>query len=128
MGAAGIGDRHDQVDVGRALPGQDLPDLPADGVDLLSVEDGIGPREVDPLEHAVGLGMLRRRRVDLEGVLRDLADLAGLDVPDELPSESVDGGALGDGYVTSVDLPEAERPEAVHVADGEETVVDEDCQ
>ena len=115
-----------EVDIGRTFSGEDLSDLAPDRIDLPSVEDGIRPGEIDPLEHAVCLGVLSDRGIDLERVLRDLADLTGLDVANELAVQSIDCGALGNGDVSSVDPPEAQRPESVRIADGEKPVVYED--
>ena len=126
MRASGIRNWHDEVHIGGALPRQDLSDLPPDLVDLASIQDGIGSCEVNPLEHAERLGVLSGCGIDLECVLGDLADLAGLDVPDDLTSQSVDGGALRDRYVSSIDLSETEGPEPVGVPDGEKPVLDQD--
>ncbi len=114
----------------RALGGEQLAHAPAGAVDLVAVEHGVRPGEVDELEDAeLGVEPLHR-----EGLPRphpaavDHHHFAGLELADEGGADHVEGGGLRCQHPPRLELvgglqpTEAQRPEAVRVTDADQPV------
>src|SRR6185437_15872826 len=86
-GHAGIGDGHDDVGghmaLARELHADPLPRL----VDIVAVDDAVGPREIDVLEDAEALAATPERPAAVEAGGVDDDELAGLDVAHELGAD-----------------------------------------
>ena len=118
----GVGHADHDVGVGRVLAGE-LAAHPLAGLEgEPSVEEGVGPREVDVLEDAAG----RRPRLgDLAaaqavGVDRD--QLAGMHIAHVGRADVVQRAGFGGDDVAAVDRADAERPHAERVARGHQAV------
>ena len=81
---AGIGHRHDDVGLDRALAGQFDADLLAHVVDVAAFDDRIGPGEIDIFEDAEARPARLERKHALDAALGDDDHFAGLDVAHEI--------------------------------------------
>ena len=110
---AGVGDRHDDVGVGRRFARQDAAELRAHLVDAAAEDVAVGPREVDVLEHAVR-ERLRRERLDRpQPAVADDEQLARLDVADVGGANQVERAGLGTDDPGVAEPAERQRAEAV---------------
>ena len=115
----GLGHAHHHVGVDWCLLGELLADVDASLVDALVVEARVGTGEVDELEEAeLGVDALVGERHDGAWPLGiDDHHLAGEQLPHEVRTHDVEGGALGREHPSTVfELAEAQGPEAVRVA------------
>jgi hypothetical protein len=107
--ATRVRDRHHHVRLDAGLLPELPPELAADLVHEVLVDDGVGAREVDVFEEAVGGRLALDELVGVVpravGVEDD--ELARAHVPDQLAVEGVDGGRLAGEHVAAVHLPEA---------------------
>ena len=119
---AGLRDRHHHIGLDGMLHGEASTHLVPGGVDVLPVELGIGPGEVDELEYAeLGIGRLERERSTASPRGVDDHHLSGGDLPDEAGTEDVEPGRLrGDDPSVVAQATEAKRPEPVGIADSDE--------
>ena len=98
-------------------------------MDALAVDDGIRAREVDVLEDAAGLLLVRRERIRLEAVLVDDDHLTRQDVAHELCADDVEAAGLRrEDPAALLRLAEAERTEALRIAGADELVLGHDRQ
>ncbi len=122
---AGIGDRHDDVDVGRRLAGELHAHLLADVIDGAPADDAVGAGEVDILEDAGARRAHGEWTVALDAVLGDDDDLAVFDLAQELGADHVEGTGLRGEDVGRTELADDERADADGVASADQHVVGE---
>ena len=126
---AGVRDRDDQIGVDRRLLSEQLTHPAADLLQHPVLEPGVGPGEVDVLEHALRRPLALDHRLHLETARGQRDHLAGLDLPDHLRADDVEGAALGGDHealveaVAGLDLAERQRPHPVRVAEGDHRVL-----
>ena len=114
-GGGGVGDGNDNVCIHRAFLCQLLTHLAADLVATLFENLGVRAAEVDVFENAVGQAVFLDEPFGMEPVVCDGEELAGLDVPDVVGSQQIEGAGLGGdtpGFSHAGDGQRAE-PEAI---------------
>ena len=119
---AGLRHRHHHVGLGRRLAGQLLAHPLPGGVDVLGVQLGVGPGEVDELEQAelrIGLGVALR--ADAGSVDDD--HLRRLDLPDGHRPDDVEPGRLAGQDPAPFQPAEDQRAEPVGIPDADEAGV-----
>src|ERR687898_3236821 len=121
---AGVGDRYHDVRLGRSLLGEQLPHPLARPRDLPAVEAGVGAGEVHVLEDAQGGARALAPEAVQSRVVYD-NDLAGGDLTQEAGADNVEAAGLAGDGVAALDLADAQGPEAVRVAEGDELVAED---
>ena len=116
---AGVGHRDHEVGLDGRLAPEDLAHLRADLLEDLALEPGVGAREVDVLEDAVGAALRLDHLARLEPALADRDQLARLDLAHQLGADDVEGAALRGDAPAVAELAERERADAVRVAEGD---------
>ena len=113
-----------QVNVCRCLPGKLPSHFVANHVERATVLHGIGTREVDLLEDALGLTHLRQALLAHEPPVRDAQDLAGTHLSHEGRPNDIEttGLARHDPFVL-IKPPEDKRSYAQRIAKGVEGVL-----
>ena len=119
---AGLGNRDDQVGVGRVLLGQPAADLDAGGVHAAAGDRGVGAGQVDVLEDAA-LRLGRREVLAAQAVLVDGDELAGLDLADDGGADDVQRRRLAGDDPAALQPAEHQRAHALRVAGGVEGVL-----
>ena len=122
-GNAEIGNRHDDVGLGRGFARQFRAHRLAGVVDRSAVHDRVRPGEIDVLEDAGPHRLPRQREEALHPVAVDDHDLAVLDVADEFRADDVERAGLRAKDRAAVELAEHERADAERIARADQLLV-----
>ena len=122
-GVARVGHRDHHVGLHRRLAPEDLAHLAARDLGAVALEDRVGAREVDVLEHAEGLAVRLHELARLDPALAERDHLARLDLAQELGADDVEGAALGGHAVAVAEHAERQRPQAGAVPEGHHRVL-----
>src|SRR5690348_13636212 len=107
------------------LAGEEAAQALARGIHGTAEDDAIGPREIDMLENAVLMRLLRREANGLGAALGDSQHFAGLDFALVFRANQIECAGLRGDHPRAAEPAEAERPEAARVANGENFIASE---
>jgi len=124
-GNAGIGNGDDHVRIHGMLAGEPAAELLAALLNGAAEDEAIGPGEIDVLEDAVLVGLLRGEMDGLLAGAGDAQHFAGLDVADVFRADEIEGAGFRGDHPGALEAAESERAEAAGVADGVELVAGE---
>ena len=122
---AGIRDRQHEVGLDRRLLREPLAHAHARSVDLDARQPRVGPREIEELEDAERPWSGRDGLKGVQAVLVDDHELARRDVALELGADEVERARLRGDNPVAVEASQAQRPEAVGVAERDEPALRE---
>ncbi len=122
---AGIGNRHDDVGIGRRFARQLPAHLLAHLVDRAAADDGVGPGEIDIFEDAEPRRIFGHEAVAFDALAGDHHHLAILHLAHELGADNVERAGLGGEHPRLAKLAEDERPDAEGVARADQFLVGE---
>ena len=98
-------------------------------MDALAVDDGVRTCEVDVLEDAAGLLLVRRERIRLETVLVDDDHLTRQDIAHELSADDIEAASLRrEDPAALLCFADAERTEPLRIAGADELLLRHDGQ
>ena len=117
----GHGDHHVGVH-GRLAP-EDLSHLATRHLCAVALEDRVGAREVDVLEHAEGLALGLDQLARLDPALAQRHHLARLHLAQQLRADDVERAALRGEAVGVAEPAEGERPQAGGIAEADHRVL-----
>ena len=128
-GVAGVRDGDHQIGLDRRLAPQDLAHPGAGDLQHGPAHLGVGPGEVDVLEHADGVALGAGHEPGLDPVLGQGHDLPGHHVAQEARADEIErarlaGHAVGRlAAVGILDHAQGQRPQAMGIAEGDDRVV-----
>jgi hypothetical protein len=120
---ARVGYRDHHIGLHRRLAPKDLPHLAPRHLRAISLEDRIGPGEVDVLEHAEGPALGLDDLPGLQPARTHRDHLPRGHLTHELGADDVEGTALGGHAGAVAEHAERQRPQAGRVAKGHDSVL-----
>src|SRR6476620_8807921 len=119
-GVARVRHRDHQVGLDRRLAPEDLAHPPARLLQDLALQAAVGAGEVDVLKDAAGAAVGLHHLAGLQPALGQADHLAGVDLAHQFGADDVEGAALGGDDEAVTEAAEAERPDPVRVAEGDD--------
>ena len=95
----------------------------AGAIDRVTVDLAVRAREVDVLKDAHGRLDFRERIEGMQPFLVDQDQFSGLNIPDRLGADQIEGAGLRGHHPGIADLPQRQRPKAIRIARGDQTVI-----